>query len=59
MAEGVCEATNNLGNCVYGGDQLQITSGATVPEFVSASGHQGEEEKHKKKNKEEEATDWG
>jgi len=41
MAEGVCEATNNLGNCVYGGDQLQITSGATVPEFVSASGHQG------------------
>ena len=41
MAEGIWEATNNLGNCVYGGNQLQITSGATVPEFVSASGHQG------------------
>ena len=28
MAEGILEETDNLGNCVYGGDQLQITSGA-------------------------------
>ena len=41
MAEGIWEETDNLGNCVYGNNQLQITSGATVPEFVSGSAHQG------------------
>jgi hypothetical protein len=41
MMEGIWEGTNNTGNCVYGGDQLLITSGTTVPEFLSASSHQG------------------
>ncbi len=41
MLYGIWEGTNNLGNCVYGGDQVQVTSGAVVPEFFSGSGHQG------------------
>ena len=42
MKYGIWEETNNLGNCAYGGDQLQITAvGATIPEFQSGYGHQG------------------
>ena len=41
MQYGIWEGTDNLGNDIYGGNSVQIASGATVPEFFSEYSHQG------------------
>ena len=41
MAEGMREATNNLGNCGYGGNQLQITERRDHPRVCERTGRQG------------------